>query len=289
LILAFAFALAATADAADAAYRRGDLGAAAELARAATRSEPASARAWLVRGLVEEEVRPGAGAPSLARAEALAPSDVLVLWHHAESLLARGELEPALERLARAIAIDPRAAAPHYLLAELHRRRGELDQAAAEYRVHAALDPTSGAHHDLGDLALAAGDRARALDEYARDLASHPDCLAARLNRAALELAAGRPRAAADEYERSLTFHPEDPQALEGLGRAYQALHLHGRAIRTLAHALALDPARSGARRALYWSQVVRAGMLAAPIVLLLGAAIGWRAWRGRSARVILA
>jgi tetratricopeptide (TPR) repeat protein len=282
ILLVVLLATTNAADAADAAYRRGDLAAAIELARAATGSEPASARAWLVRGLVEEEVRPGAGAASLARAESLAPDDVPALWHHAESLLARGELEPARARLARAIAIDPRAPPPHYLLAELYRRRGELDRAATEYGVHAALDPASGAHHDLGDLALARGDRARALDQYARDLATHPDCLEARLNRAALELLAGRPRAAADEYERSLTFHPEDPQALEGLGRAYQALHLHGRAIRTLTRALALDPGRSGARRALYWSQIVRGAVLSTPVVLLLLAAVGWRTRRGR-------
>lgn len=184
--------------------------------------------------------------------------DSVTLFTHAlavdpENYLAHGNLGVALDALGRraeamahferAVAIAPTFAKGRINLGHALARAGRADAAEAEYREALHLDPGSAvAAYDLGLLLAERGDVDAAIPWYRRAL-DHDPAYAKAWNNLGWALATkGTPAALADAvaaYERALAVDPTLTAAhnnlavaLEGLGRADEALAHYAAAVR---------------------------------------------------------
>ena len=152
--------------------------------------------------------------------------DTPALLHNLGVLLAtRGETGEALALFDRLVALQPSYASAHFNRAGALRAAGRDADAIAAYRTVVALEPDHvDAHRALGFLWLAAGNRGRALDHFARtyELRRGDD----RIGAAALSLrTATREKL---EHDAALFRHlpprARDGRRFETMARAYEAV-----------------------------------------------------------------
>jgi tetratricopeptide (TPR) repeat protein len=249
------------------ALRREDAKAAIERLRAAAGRAPEAAneRAWdlLGRALLASGDAAGAERTFLRWAEAGLASEKEAWYRVAEARVRRADPDGAREALGRALAIDPRFAAAAFSMADLALGRGDLDE--AEKWARAALAAAPGerrAEMLLADIGIK---RASATRDDPGDAGLRPRGQAAATPRERAERffalaeqawAQDRPEGAVQALEGAVEVDPTFAPGFEALGRLHLSLGRPAKALGPLRRALALEPARMGAREALAEAEI---------------------------------
>ncbi|MCW1381401.1 sulfotransferase [Novosphingobium sp. KCTC 2891] len=201
---------------------------------------------------VEQAARALAGNPARAEQQARAlivrnPADPRVRLILASALRRLDRAAEALPLLADLAKAWPRAARTRYEYGLCLCAAGQARDGAAQLDEAVRLDPDlADAWQAMADMAFADGDplrERRALAALARIGAGHPE-----LGRAAELVALGRHREAEPLLRRWLMARPRDAAAARLLAQCYVAFRAFDNAETLLRHALAVDPASSGAR-----------------------------------------
>ena len=103
----------------------------------------------------------------------------------------------------------------------------------------------------LGNVRVAIGDPAAAIEAYERSLALMPENAATLSNYGNALKAAGRLEEAVGVYRRAIALAPERAPVYSNLGNALMARELHAEALAAYRRALELDPGQREARRML--------------------------------------
>ena len=151
-----------------AAFHLRDFGKAQSALAAATAIPGASWRAWNARGAVADQRRDWAGADmAYGRALELAPQSAEILNNRGWSLLLRGQWAQALPLLEQAAALAPKAIR---IAHNLELARAALADDLPTRRAGESDSDWAARLNDAGVLALASGDRKRALAAFAQAL-----------------------------------------------------------------------------------------------------------------------
>lgn len=213
---------------------------------------------YLQQGALEQATK------ALSEAERWWPYDPQVLVGLGQAMARQGKVDSARVLLARAEKLRQeeeqlrplRAAAsrypnrpqPYFNLGVAYFRMGRMRLAQREYWRAAEVDPSYGlAYQGLGNLALAAGDQARAEKMFRAAVARDSTLATAHSNLGLIYHGTGRLAAAIDRFEAATRHAPEDARVWANAARAYRDLGQVEQARRAASRALMDDPSLYGA------------------------------------------
>lgn len=237
---------------------------------------PGDGQGWKAWGIALLSQRKDALAV-LRRAAALLPADADVLGSLGGVLVARGELDEAVDCYRRALRIQPGSAAAHSNLGDVLARQGQWQAAESSCRQALRLQPgLAAAHLNLGNALRGMGHADQAVASYREAVARSPNLAEAHtalgialrergLVAAAIEHlsksallrpghaathdqlgvalhAAGKPEAATDSLRHALTLQPQSAAAHYHLGNLLADLGRHDEAVRHYRDALTSEP-----------------------------------------------
>jgi predicted Zn-dependent protease len=222
----------------------GDEAGAATAYRAALQADPRDPElnrqvgiAALVEGHDEEAVA------LLTKAAGALPRDAQTLFYLGQAYRKVGDDALALKTMARAAALDPKSAPIAQKYAELLMHRGQDKDAEQWLQRAKALDPSTPLlDYDFAVAAYHLGDSERAAASVARALHQTPDNHAVQTLAAFVQVRLGAWAQAQALLEPLVQASPEDASLQLQLGYCQLQQQQDADAIRTLQHALVLDP-----------------------------------------------
>jgi tetratricopeptide (TPR) repeat protein len=264
--------------------QEGRLAEAGEMFAAAVGSEPGSALAHHLLGIVQLQTgAPEAGLQSLRRSIALDPNDAVVHGNLANALRDAGATDEALEGYGRALALDPNfvdALANRAMvlggLGRLEEALADCDRAVRLAPAHPMLQAARG--HILmgmerpgeaagcfeaalrlapgapelwslrGEALAGAGRHEDAVASLQRALSLGDEGAKLRLHLGGALWSLGRAGEALVQYELAIALDPGLAQAWANRGATLRLLDRHAEALESLSHAIALDPAAAAHR-----------------------------------------
>jgi len=176
------------------------------------------------------------------------PGDPVIHNYLGTALQDAGRESEALEQFRAAAAAAPGYAKAQFNLGSALLARGELETAIERLGLAARLEPEPGALTNLGNALEAAGRAEEALAAYRSALRLDPDDAGANYNLGVALHRRGEPAAAIPYYRRALQAEPDHPQAHNNLGLALQATGALDEAIEHYREALRIDPGHVNAR-----------------------------------------
>lgn len=222
------------------ALQRGDSAGARRAIDAALAAEPDGLHLLAFGGLIAVQSGDPAGATVyLRRALALAPDDLPTRINLATALIATGALDEAGE-VGAGGGDDPRLLR---VSGYVHQQRERLDEAAATYeQVVAAFPDDFETWNNLGNVRLAQGDPAAAVDAFQAALDLRPDVIPLFLNVSEALAQLERNDARQRVMRQAAALAPDDAAVLTELGLAEAAMLAHAEAEAAWRAALRLDP-----------------------------------------------
>lgn len=222
------------------ALQRGDRAGAMAAIDAALATEPNAQHLLAFGGLLAAQAGdPLRALPYLRRAIAVAPDDLPTRINLATALIATG----ALDEAGQVCAGDGNEPRLLRIAGYVHQQRGRLDAAAEAYdRAVAAQPDDFESWNNLGNVRVALGDPARAVDAFQAALDLRPDILPLYLNVSETLAQLERNEARRRVMRQAAELAPDDPRILTELGLAESALQAHAEAEAAWRSALRSDP-----------------------------------------------
>ncbi|MGE5215380.1 MAG: tetratricopeptide repeat protein [Chloroflexota bacterium] len=158
-------------------------------------------------------------------------------------LMARGQLNQAIEHFRTALRLNPAYEPAYNNLGYAFSTMGRADEAIEQFRKVLTLNPTNvDAHYNLGAALAKKGLSDQAVKEYVLALRLKPDDIGARNNLGIEYDKLGLVDEAIVEYQKVLALDPEYVEALYNLGVAFQQKRLFDQAVKQYQTALKLNP-----------------------------------------------
>jgi len=197
-------------DAAEHAFKSGDLARAERLLRRVLAATPLNSRAnELMAYTIARRGDEHEASAYLRQATAAANASATAWYYLGVSLRGRGELSEAEQAFRRAIAIDPRLFPAHHDLGVVLFTLGKLDDSLDALDQAAALDESSSeVFHNRGRTLHALRRYEEALESYARALRIRPDEAATYFNRGEVYNELKRYPETLADYQRALELRP---------------------------------------------------------------------------------
>jgi len=199
---------------------------------------------WKVLGVVLGQMGRSAEAlPSLEKAAALMPKDVVTHYNLGNVLKDLGQLKDAVASYRRALEIKPDFVAAHNNLGNVLKDLGQFNDAAASYRRALEIKPDfAAAHNNLGNVLRDLGRLDDAVNSYRMAREIKPDYAEAHSNLGNALRDLGRLDDAATSYRMSLEIKPDYAVAHNNLGNVLRDLGQLDDAVTSYRIALKIKP-----------------------------------------------
>lgn len=236
----------ASAAAAGAALRRGDLHAALTLFESSVASTPDRSEPHRMLGVayaVDEQF--DRSAEQLTLAIRLAPDDERARIALADSLTDAGRAEDAFRTLSETARLFPGSGQARYRLGQSLQNSSQLARAAGEFEAAASLHPLVGLdrlYELIGSLYASQADLDRAADAYVRRIDVNPNNADAHRRLGEIRFIQGRDEEALGEFTAALLVDPKQAGALSGAGQVHARNGRFAEAAAAARDAIALEP-----------------------------------------------
>jgi tetratricopeptide (TPR) repeat protein len=213
-----------------------------QLSEAALKQSPSDPKLWVLNGIAVEHLHEYSNAlKSYDQALQIAPNYLPALAGAGQLEYARGS-QQAIPYLQRLLQLKPADDTTHAMLAALAFRRGDCPTVVAEYQhSRAVINSQPLALEQLGACLVKAGRVGEAVSTFQGLLDLQPDNQNFRYNLAVVESLDSKPR----DVIATLTRGPQqsaDPEALDLLAEAYEAVDDTPKAVQALRTAIVQDP-----------------------------------------------